>query len=351
VLKPPILLPLLLSLALLPACQGGGSSGGNDGGMDSGTGTDSDSETEIDTSWDGGPTTPCTGSPGPGEVCIRGGTYLMGCMPYDTWCEDNEYPMVEVALSPFWIDLREATYEHVMAWMNTLGDEHIKDNQWLRDPEGNILFTSAWDTSPPICYDADAGEYDYDPDCHDGCGGPPTAAAGGLTWLGAKRFCEHWGKRLPTEAEWEAAARGQTKLIWPCDWEHKPCWHGKYAMCYENDECYVEICCAPDEDDTLSECNSPYGVQGLYGNAAEWTLDGADPDHSWCQDGCTDPAPRPPNDEGAYVGKGGCIATDATWTRISARMEIEFGSPPVGVRCVRSPVSFGEPDAGPDGGK
>jgi len=339
--------PLLLALALLPACQGNSSSGG-DGGIDSGTPTDSDSE--IDTSWDGGPTTPCTGSPGPGEVCIRGGTYLMGCMPYDTWCEDNEYPMVEVTLSPFWIDRREATNQHVLAWLNGVGNEYIKEERYLRDLEGNMLYQSSEETSAPICYDADAGEWQYEQGCDGGCGGPLTAAAGGFYWLGAKLFCEYWGKRLPTEAEWEAAARGQTKLIWPCDWEHKPCWHGKYAMCYENDECYAEICCAPDEDYTLSECNSPYGVRGMYGNAVEWVLDGADPDHSWCAEGCTDPPPRPVNEDGEHVGKGGDIHSAATWTRISARGEMKFGTPINGVRCVRSPISFDEPGAGSDGG-
>ena len=58
---------------------------------------DTDTGLDTDTTYDGGATTPCEGDPpAGGMVCVPGGRYLMGCMPYDTQCEDSEKPMAIV---------------------------------------------------------------------------------------------------------------------------------------------------------------------------------------------------------------------------------------------------------------
>ncbi len=82
----------------------------------------------------------------------------------------------------------------------------------------------------------------------------------------------------------------------------------------------------------------------MYGNAIEWVLDHEDADHSWCTNGCIDPAPRP----GEYpVVKGGGVDTEAKFTRISARIGASVGAhPSAGVRCVSSPVQHVLPDGG-----
>ena len=86
----------------------------------------------------------------------------------------------------------------------------------------------------------------------------------------------------------------------------------------------------------------------MYGNANEWVLDWKDDDadHSWCSEGCEDPAPR----EGLRpILKGGSMRTDAHDTRISNRRGSDIDGWGVsGVRCVRSPISFGETDADTD---
>jgi formylglycine-generating enzyme required for sulfatase activity len=261
--------------------------------------------------------------------------------------------MVEVTLSPCYIEVYEATNADVIDFLNSLGDGYVKEENGVWDGEGFPLYDSSLTGSPDIGLN-DAGMYEWGESDHAGkCPGKTEdAAAGGLSWWGAKLMCEIKGKRLPTEAEWEAAARGQSKLIWPCAWQHLPCCYGKYDCCMDWGECYDEncsLCCIPYEEAEMAECDSLEGASGMYGNAAEWVLDGWDGTHEWCADGCTDPAPR----EGAlHVLKGGSISIGNEWTRISARYtaDNDSGLKHTGARCVRSPISFSEADASPDSG-
>ena len=357
-----VLLLVLATLAAVPACSEGGSSG-TDGGTDTGadadtdtdvdTDTDTDTDTDLDTdtdslTYDGGPMVPCDGEPEEGEICIPGGTYLMGCMPYDDECEDNELPMVEVALSPFFMEEKEATYAEVIEFLNSLGDGFIKWGYAVTtDPPDYLeIWRAAYEDGPPIGQNS-SGEFEWGvTDWGTPCENRTIeAAAGGFSWLGAKLFCEWKGKRLPTEAEWEAAARGQTKLVWPCTWHHQPCVNGKYDMCYPSGECYWEYaCCIPYEDENAGDCDSPYGVRGMYGNAGEFVLDWLDygpaDDHSDCENGCTDPAPHLGEQP---IIKGGSVSNWSKYTRISHRFGSnapEDSSGYMGARCVRSLVSF-----------
>jgi len=356
-MKTPAFMVVFATAAVLWGCSSCGS-GGNGADTDTGTGSD----TGIDTDWDGGPLTPCEGEAPEGMVCVPGGTYLMGCMPYDTQCDPSELPMVQVTLSPFFIDEEETTYEEVIPFLNTLYDGYYRGPTYVTKGgvldggiDGQVIYRPSYDAVPPVGLN-DAGLYEWGVSHGENTCWKRSvdAASGCFGWLGAKEYCEWQGKRLPTEAEWEAAARGQTKLIYPCAWEHEWCSYGYYDNCDPEGECYlwpslVDGCCLPWPEEIVGNCTSPNGAKRMYGNAYEWVLDRRDDgdDHSWCAEGCTDPSPR----EGAnYILKGGSVETPASDTRISASgaSTTGNGAPTTGVRCVLSPITFDDP---PDGGK
>ena len=358
------LLLLALLLAGCSSCSGGNASG--DGG-DTATDTGSDSEIVF------GDTTPCVNDPRPGEVCVPGGNYLMGCVPGDTDCAENEKPLVMTTLSPFFIDKKETTIKEAISWINEIKDdpgiEQYIDGLTLTDDTGvHLLWSGVWQvsaTSDNINYvtkDSD-GEYIFNEAASEECPnqGGINAAAGGFSWLGAKMYCA-WkhGRLLPTEAQWEAAARGQTTNVFPCGSHLADCWYGVYGCCGPTEVCYGPFsnlchCCAPFSADHADVCLSPFGIIGMYGNAAEWTADYISVDHSACADGCVDPQfSEEPYSGAVHVLKGGDMyAPSQSWLRISKRTELngDDGSSDTGVRCVRPDEPFVMPDAGNDGGK
>jgi formylglycine-generating enzyme required for sulfatase activity len=338
------LILLLLALALLPACSSKGSSGDE-------TDTDTDTESDTDTGpveW--GETNPCENEPLPGEVCIPGGKYVMGCVPGDQDCEANELPLVEVILSPFFIEVEEVAYPELLDLLNALGDGYTKlggavwddaNEDWLWSGEeipirlnGNDQYV--WDETPDdVCKERNIED-----------------VAGGLSWLAAKMLCEDKGKQLPTEAQWEAAARGQTLSEYPCGTDIADCAYGWVACCESIYECYDELCgqcCIPMNADTATGCPSPFGPIHMAGNALEWVADKYAGDHSSCENGCVDPVQT----DGEYpVVKGGGIAGDVKDSRVSFRQGAQASTLRwTGARCARPDEPFAtQDDAGPDGG-
>jgi formylglycine-generating enzyme required for sulfatase activity len=108
--------------------------------------------------------------------------------------------------------------------------------------------------------------------CLDGSDGRPTERQLGeqelgafpqtcVTWNQAKAYCEWRGHRLPTEAEWEYAARGPEAFMYP--WGHE-----------FRDE--LGLALGPVGFDPLDV--SYFGLKGFGGNAIEWVADTFDPD-------------------------------------------------------------------------
>ena len=179
----------------------------------------------------------------------------------------------------------------------------------------------------------------------------PDLASRYLCWTGARELCQWLGGDLPTEAQWERAARGLNADDFPWGVDAPD----TSLAVFGSDE--------PALVGTLPAGASPFGLLDTAGNVAEWTRDAFDA-QAYCvatgqNPGCELPGPVIPvgplgvNDncnEAAkcYVVRGGSYDTDeptelATWARMQMTGQ---ASAAVGGRCV---VEAAKPPAGPPG--
>ncbi|HKH23002.1 MAG TPA: ergothioneine biosynthesis protein EgtB [Solirubrobacterales bacterium] len=120
---------------------------------------------------------------GPEMVKVEGGAHEIGA-PDLGFAYDNERPCHRVELEPFWIDRTPVTNGDYLSFMEETGAD--APMYWERDGEGGWVRTAMGgteevDTALPVIH---------------------------VSWEEADSFARWAGKRLPTEAEWEAAAHG-----------------------------------------------------------------------------------------------------------------------------------------------
>jgi len=224
---------------------------------------------------------------------------------------DNEKPVHTVYLDAFWIDQTEVTNAMFAAFLTDQGNQSDDGVSWWGSIyEVGLIEKSGSEWRSKSSY----GNY------------PVTE----VSWYGAQAYCEWIGRRLPTEAEWEKAARGSS--IGSRD-EHKYPW-GEEINCnlanYLNCE-YGAIAVG-----SYPEGASPYGVLDMAGNVSEWVADWYDEDYYYYS-----PMENPIGPESGItrVLRGGSHMSISVLVRSAIRgkrspLYTDFFS---GFRCARSP--------------
>ncbi len=260
-------------------------------------------------------------------VLVPAGPFPRGCVKGDEQCYGNEKPGASVELAGFYLDRTEVTVADYRRCVEagacgmTALDRTTVANNGVKPPHGGSN-GSEWldDRVEPTCNWLRYNHDDHPMNC--------------VSWDQAAAYCRSVGKRLPSEAEWEKAARGDEPRIYPWGSEPPSC-----ARVVMNDGSYG---CGELGTMTVgarSEGKSPYGAVDLVGNVWEWTAD-------WYGDGYYATAPRS-NPRGPEIGetrvvKGGgwsdAVRGDINPLRISNRFSYPPGwrFPHTGFRCARS---------------
>jgi formylglycine-generating enzyme required for sulfatase activity len=235
-------------------------------------------------------------------ITIPAGTFKMGCSSSDTACWENEYPLHTVYLSTYSIDKYEVVNARYKACVDADGctAPHNTRSYTRQSYYGN----QTYDNYPVIYVD----------------------------WYQAAAFCAWEGKRLPTEAEWEKAARGANDTrIYP--------WGNQAPDCTLANIYYNKADCVGDTSEVGSypAGASPYGVLDMAGNVGEWVNDWFQPGYYSSQSSWSNPLG--PSMSDYKVLRGG--TWDGYW--YDARVSYRYGGYPAnqanlrGFRCSRSP--------------
>ncbi len=235
-----------------------------------------------------------TGNDGMTLLYVPAGEFTMG----SETGKDEEKPIHTIYLDGFWIDQTEVTNRQYALCVTA----------------GQCISPNETDSSLRSIYYGNS-EFDDYPVIY-------------VNWNMAKTYCEWAGRRLPTEAEWEKAARGMDERTYPWG-EDISCNEANYDP---KDSCFGDTTIAGN----FTSGESPYGVYDMAGNVWEWVSDWYS--ETYYQDS---PLSNPLGpDSGQYrVLRGGSFDSSTSGVRTTNRYRYEptYTLLSIGFRCASSP--------------
>jgi serine/threonine protein kinase len=161
-----------------------------------------------------------------------------------------------------------------------------------------------------------------------------------VSWYGARAYCSAHGRRLPTEAEWEMAARAPDGRPFPWGSEAPLCdgvviARDKQLACDRPTELLRPVTAGGQD-------RSSSGVLHLAGNVSEWVQDAFEPSYWDCAEPCRNPvvqeSQRSAGPDNARVVRGGSWQSSllSAWSSTRSRAIASLTSPALGFRCARS---------------
>jgi len=243
----------------------------------------------------------------PGMVFVAPGPFVMGS-DLDEAINTYETPEHVVTLSPYCIDITEVT------------NAAYRTCEWTGS------------CTPPA--DSGGNPMGYGPDDQ------PVVY---VSWVQAAAYCAWVRKRLPTEAEWEKAARGGCELVapWTCGPEDERTypWGETPPDCglANSVDCVCRWGC-PDRVGARPRGDSPYGIHDMAGNVWELVTDWwSETAYEACAAGCTDPTGPAASDRRPM--RGGGHDSIAVSLRVAERGSMPDVCPEwsIGFRCMAGP--------------
>ena len=231
---------------------------------------------------------------------IPGGKFKMGSPDGEAKRGDDEGPVHEVEIAPFWMAKHEVSWDEYEVFMFQLDVARRKIDS--REPTAADKAADACSkpTKPYTDMTFGMGKEKHPVIC--------------MTQYSAMKYCEWLSKktgryyRLPTEAEWEYACRAGTTTKYSFgDDESKL---GDYAWHYENsDGKYHEI---------GTKKPNPWGLHDMHGNVSEWVFDQYD-EGFYAKSGAKNPL-NPPKLTEPCVVRGGSWDDDPELLRSAVRV-------------------------------
>lgn len=251
------------------------------------------------------------------DLCIELGgrcTLQMG--------EDSDPPH-PVTLSPFRMELTEVSYRQYLAFLNyneqTQGPRFHTDGCFgqpcistnIESDTSSVSFATNYSVLPVI----------------------ENLPITEVTWWGARAYCEAIGRRLPTEAEWERAARSGDGRIYPWGNDWDPTLASTNRTADGSAPAKVDV-------NQFPLGTSPYGILNMAGNVAEWVFDWYDANYYNRAD-ATGPNPQGPASGTTKVARGGSWDNPPFFARSVHRQDFAptDATPFIGFRCAGDAVT------------